>query len=180
MRMKHLAGAVGAAGVLALWGTPVCVADPAGAAAADPGAGPVAEGAAPQVSSGTAVAATAPAAADADAGVPHLSSPENLPPGTSVTPTQQSGTGVTYLRELWHAYQTQEVSRSDLLLLLSQRPMSAGAPPPISSLAPQAPVPEAGPPPAPADEPAPAPAAPAPPAADPAPEAPAGDPAPAG
>ncbi len=57
------------------------------------------------------------------AGVPHLASPENLPPGTTETPTQQTRLG--YLRDLWHAMQTQEVSGGDALLLLAQRPMSA-------------------------------------------------------
>ena len=76
-------------------------------------------------------APVAPAAGDpaalplaAPAETPHLASPENLPPGTSATPTQQSRLG--YFRDLWHAMRTQEVSGSDALLLLTQRPMSAG------------------------------------------------------
>jgi hypothetical protein len=63
-------------------------------------------------------------------GVPHLSSPENLPPGTTDTPPDNSGRGVSYLRDLWHAVQTQEVSGKDALLLLTQRPMNADAVPP--------------------------------------------------
>ena len=59
---------------------------------------------------------------------PHLVSPENLPPDTSMVP-QQSTKG-SYLRDLWHAVQTQEVSGKDALLLLTQRPMSANATPP--------------------------------------------------
>ena len=58
--------------------------------------------------------------------VPHLSSPDNLPPGTSETPTE-SGHRLSYLRDLWHAVQTQEVSGGDALLLLTQRPMDADA-----------------------------------------------------
>ena len=64
-------------------------------------------------------------------GVQHLSSPENLPPGTTDTPDPQQGRG-SYLRDLWHAYQTQEISGRDALLLLSQRPISQGATPPAS------------------------------------------------
>jgi hypothetical protein len=61
---------------------------------------------------------------------PHLPSPENLPPGTSDAPVTQEGTGLTYLRELWHAVQTQEVSGKDALLLLTQRPLNPNATPP--------------------------------------------------
>jgi hypothetical protein len=63
--------------------------------------------------------------------VPHLSSPENLPPGTSDTPVDQGQPrSLGYLRDLWHAVQTQEVSGKDALLLLTQRPMSPNAAPP--------------------------------------------------
>ncbi|MCV7192828.1 hypothetical protein [Mycolicibacterium brumae] len=116
MAIKHLAGAVGALGSIALLFAAPALADPE-----------------PPVDPGTVNAAAAP-----EEGVPHLSSPDNLPPGTSNTPAQQSSAGGTYLRELWHAYKTQEVTGSELLLLLSQRPMSNGAPPPISSMAPPA------------------------------------------
>ena len=59
-------------------------------------------------------------------GMPHLSSPENLPPGTTDTPPDggQPRT-LGYLRDMWHAVQTQEVSGRDALLLLTQRPMNA-------------------------------------------------------
>jgi hypothetical protein len=64
-------------------------------------------------------------------GMPHLSSPENLPPGTSDTPVDANQPrGLTYLQDLWHAVQTQEVSGKDALLLLTQRPMNADAVPP--------------------------------------------------
>ena len=93
-------------------------------------------------------AASTPAAAPAaDAGVPHLSSPQNLPPGTTNVPDPQQGRGLSYLRELWHAYHTQEVSGADALLLLTQRPMDPGAaPPPGLPAGPQAPLPPADPP----------------------------------
>jgi hypothetical protein len=64
-------------------------------------------------------------------GVPHLPSPENLPPGTTETPVDQGQPrSLGYLRDLWHAVQTQEVSGKDALLLLTQRPMNANAAPP--------------------------------------------------
>ncbi len=88
-------------------------------------------------------AAPAPAAAE----VPHLASPENLPPGTVDDPLAPSQPRLTYLRELWHAMQTQEVSGSDALLLLTQRGLDANAaPPPGMPAGPQAPLPPAPPP----------------------------------
>lgn len=143
---------------------------PPPAAPADPAAAPVAPLA----------ASDQPAPAD---GVPHLSSPENLPPGTTDLPTQQ-GTRLSYWRDLWHAYQTQEVSGSDALLLLTQRPMDADSMPPagmpagpqsvpsmtltgpVPGTGPAAPAPGAPVPPAPGGAEAPAPAAPAGPAAE--------------
>jgi hypothetical protein len=81
-------------------------------------------------------------------GVPHLPSPENLPPGTVDDPVAPSQPRLTYLRELWHAVQTQEVSGSDALLLLTQRPLDANAaPPPGVPAGPQPPLPPAPPPP---------------------------------
>ncbi|WP_142386866.1 hypothetical protein [Mycobacterium hubeiense] len=88
-------------------------------------------------------------------GVPHLPSPENLPPGTSDTPTEPAESrGLSYLRDLWHAYQTQEISGADALLLLTQRPLDPNAaPPPGVPAGPQPPAqpaqPAPPPPPAP-------------------------------
>jgi resuscitation-promoting factor RpfA len=88
-------------------------------------------------------------------GMPHLSSPENLPPGTTDTPPDGTQRPLGYLRDIWHAYQTQEVSGSDALLLLTQRPMNANAaPPPGMPANPTPPVPTDSAPPA-APEPAP-------------------------
>jgi hypothetical protein len=104
-----------------------------------------------------------PAVVAAPAPVPHLSSPENLPPGTTETPTPQTKT--SYLRDLWHAMRTQEVSGSDALLLLTQRPMSNAPTAAMSPMAPMAPAPAPAPLPAPGDPvpaPAPAPVLPAP------------------
>ncbi len=49
----------------------------------------------------------------APAEVPHLTSPENLPPGTTMDEAQlpAQSANVTYLKELWHAIQTQDISR---------------------------------------------------------------------
>jgi hypothetical protein len=80
-------------------------------------------------------------------GMPHLSSPENLPPGTTDTPVEggQPRT-LGYLRDLWHAVQTQDVSGKDALLLLTQRPLDANAaPPPGMSSNPAPPMPQAPP-----------------------------------
>lgn len=102
-------------------------------------------------------------------GIPHLTSPQNLPPGTSADPEAdgpQDGPNVTYLKELWHAVQTQQVSRGDALLALTQRPLNTPVTnDPSMGVAPgdpNAPLPGPG-------APAPAPAAPAPDAPVPAP-----------
>ncbi len=95
--------------------------------------------------------------------VPHLLTPDNLPPGTTVDPTQlpQQGRNLTYLKELWHAIQTQDVSLNDAILGLAQRPLNPNAAPP-AGLAPgpqpAAPAPAPLPPPAPAPVPLPPPA----------------------
>jgi hypothetical protein len=83
----------------------------------------------PEQSISTRAAADDPALpAPPPAEVPHLLSPENLPPGTSdvpVDPPQSRGT--SYLRDLWYAVQTQDISGRDALLLLTQRPLDANA-----------------------------------------------------
>ena len=93
--------------------------------------------------------------------IPHLSSPENLPPGTSDVPLDPpESRGTSYLRDLWHAVQTQDISGKDALLLLTQRPLDANAMPTNGLPAgPQAPLPDAPPPDAPAPD-APTPVAP--------------------
>jgi hypothetical protein len=62
--------------------------------------------------------------------IPHLASPENLPTGTTMDeaalPAQSAN--VTYLKELWHAIQTQDITGKDALLALTQRPMSTPEP----------------------------------------------------
>jgi hypothetical protein len=104
-------------------------------------------------------------------GVPHLASPDALPPGSTMDPTTQGNEdpNVSYLKDLWHAVQNQEISGKEALLMgLAQRGMNtpypqqaAGPNVPISGaeLAPAAPPPgDAPPPPPPADAPPPAPA----------------------
>ncbi len=100
--------------------------------------------------------------------VPHLVSPENLPPGTAIAPQGlNEGANVTYLKEIWHAIRTQEISGSDALLALTQRPMTTpdnrGGPQPLAPVVPAdplaaAPVPGPGVPPGPVPAPAPLPA----------------------
>jgi resuscitation-promoting factor RpfA len=60
-------------------------------------------------------------------GMPHLASPDNLPPGYTADPSQVEGSSspnVTYLKEIWHAIQTQDISGKDALLALTQRPLT--------------------------------------------------------
>lgn len=81
--------------------------------------------------------------------VPHLSSPENLPPGTTDAPVgPPQGSRLSHLRELWDALQTQDVSKKDaLILILAQRPLDPNAlPPPGVSPGPQPPPTEPPPP----------------------------------
>jgi hypothetical protein len=137
------AGALGAIAALTL-STPTALADPvplipepapAPADPAIPTPGPP-PGPAPD---GTVHAAAGALPTPPD-GMQHLSSPENLPLGTTDTPAPQSGG--SYLRDLWHAYQTQEISGRDALLLLSQRPMDPAAASPAGM--PANPTPPAG------------------------------------
>ena len=106
---------------------------PAPLAAAAPAPAPVTPAPAPApgpAPDGTVQAAAADPVTPPD-GMPHLSSPENLPPGTTDTPPDAGQPRTLgYLRDLWHAVQTQDVSGRDALLLLTQRPMNANAAPP--------------------------------------------------
>ena len=62
--------------------------------------------------------------------VPHLVSPENLPPGATMDPgaVPSQSANVGYLKELWHAIQTQDITGKDALLALTQRPLSTPDP----------------------------------------------------
>jgi hypothetical protein len=105
-----------------------------------------------------AVAGALPAPPD---GVPHLPSPDALPPGytTDASQVPQEGPNVGYLRELWHAVQTQDISGKEALLGLAQRSMTT--PYPEQAPGPNVPV-VPGDPAAPAPAPAPEDAPPAP------------------
>ncbi len=61
--------------------------------------------------------------------IPHLTSPENLPSGTTMDETAlpARGPNVTYLKDLWHAIQTQDVTGKGALLALTQRPLTTPA-----------------------------------------------------
>jgi hypothetical protein len=103
---------------------PQAPADPAVPPTLPPAPAPVPADPAAAPAPGTNVVAASPTTQLPD-GVPHLTSPENLPPGTSDQPEgPQEGPNVTYLKELWHAVQTQQVSRGDALLALTQRPLN--------------------------------------------------------
>ncbi|WNG90822.1 hypothetical protein [Mycobacterium sp. ITM-2016-00318] len=104
--------------------------DPALPAPALPGP-PLQPGPEQEQSISTQAAADDPALpAPPPAEVPHLLSPENLPPGTSDVPVEPpQSRGASYLRDLWHAVQTQDISGRDALLLLTQRPLDANAMP---------------------------------------------------
>jgi hypothetical protein len=58
--------------------------------------------------------------------VPHLASPENLNPGTTTdrAAVTDDSPNVSYLKEIWHAIQTQDVTGKDALLALTQRPLT--------------------------------------------------------
>lgn len=78
-----------------------------------------------EVAPASEVASPAAMAATADA-VSHLPSPDNLPPGTTQTAPERRTLG--YLRDIWNTVRTEDVTMSDMLLLIAQRPMNAPAP----------------------------------------------------
>jgi hypothetical protein len=70
---------------------------------------------------------SSPAAIEAaPVGMPHLPSPENLPPGTTQTAPERRTLG--YLRDIWNSVRTEDVTMSDMLFLIAQRPMTAAPP----------------------------------------------------
>ena len=90
----------------------VLTAAAAAADPADPGAQVVSDSASP-----TAVASPT-------GGVPHLPSPDHLPPGTTQAAPEQRSLG--YLRDLVQAVRAQDVTMSDAaMLLLTHRPSDA-------------------------------------------------------
>ncbi|WP_395311554.1 hypothetical protein V4U86_12720 [Mycobacterium sp. AMU20-3851] len=113
---------------------------------------------------GETVAAPAGTVAAPAEGVPHLPSPDALPPGATMDPSVMAGAespNVSYLRDLWHAVQNQELSGKEALLLgISQRSLNTPIPP--QAPGPHVPVSPAVP--APVPPPAPVPVVPVPPA----------------
>ena len=121
----------------------------------------------------------APASVTPADGVSHLPSPENLPPGTTQAAPEHPKLG--YLRDIWQSIRGNDISASDALLIIAQRPVdenrladsvpsnqggpaataAADAPPLATAPAPAVPPEPVGPAPvaspAPASEPAPAP-----------------------
>ncbi len=72
-------------------------------------------------------APSSPAAVEAaPAAMPHLPSPDNLPPGTTQTAPERRTLG--YLRDIWNSVRTEDVTMSDMLFLIAQRPMTAAPP----------------------------------------------------
>lgn len=65
--------------------------------------------------------------ASGEAPIQHLPSPHSPPPGTSELPVGASNANVSYLKELWHAVQNQEIDRNDLLLALASRSLNTQA-----------------------------------------------------
>jgi hypothetical protein len=115
-----MSGALGIVAALTL--SPPAFADPAVAPGPAPAPAPAP---APDVQAAGTDGVTPPN------GMPHLSSPENLPPDTTTTPPDDNQPrGLGYLRDLWHDVQTQNVSGRDALLLLTQRPLDPNAVPP--------------------------------------------------
>lgn len=137
-------------------------------AAADPAVEPVVP--APVAAPVTPAAAPAPAPGDPAAvaqsatppdGMSHLPSPDSLPPGTTQAAPEHPT--LDYLKDVWNALRTKEVSASDALLLLAQRPVDDSK---VAESVPQSQSGPAAPAPAPvAVAPAPVPAAGAPAAA---------------
>ena len=124
--------------------------------------------------------------------VPHLASPEDLRPGTTMDPsaaTPLENPNISFLKDLWQAVQNKELSGKEAAIIaFSQRGMNTPYPEqapgpnvPIRPPAPAAdlpPAPAAVQPPAPAAPPPPPPAAPPPPPPVPPPPAPPPAPAP--
>lgn len=118
---------------------PVVALSVAAAAVAEPAtpAVPPAPGPAPAPPAQTAQAPQASAAepgvpaSGPTVGTPHLASPEALPPGSTMDPTGQ-GTetpNLSYLKDLWHAVQNQEISGKEALILgIAQRGMNTPVP----------------------------------------------------
>jgi hypothetical protein len=64
-------------------------------------------------------------------GMPHLASPDALPPGSTMDPTAAGtdGPNTSYLKDLWQAVQNHDISGKEALIMgLSQRGMNTPYP----------------------------------------------------
>ncbi len=64
-------------------------------------------------------------------GVPHLASPDSLPPGATMDPDANGADSpnVSYLKDLWQAVQSHDISGKEALIMgLSQRGMNTPYP----------------------------------------------------
>lgn len=139
----------------------VATASPAGADPADPVVPPAPDTTlpAPPPSAPAVQAAATDAPPLPPNGVPHLASPDALPPGSTMEPQDNDSPNVSYLKDLWQAVQNHEISGKEALVMgLAQRGMNTPYPDqapgpnvPITPGAPEGPTPPpdpaAGPPP---------------------------------
>jgi hypothetical protein len=131
MTSRRAPAVLGALGIsLAILTAPVATADPVDSGEPAPLA--VAEVTPAPVAAPT-VVPVALSTAPAD-GVPHLPSPDNLPPGT--TQATPESPNMSYLRYLWQAVHTPGVTMSDALLLIAQRPLDSKSAPQSATPAP--------------------------------------------
>ena len=73
-------------------------------------------------------------------GTPHLASPTNLPPGSTMdAPETGDSANMSYLKQLWHAVQNNDISGRDALLAVAST--RTGAPGGSISAPPNAPAP---------------------------------------
>ena len=105
---------------------PLAVVEPV--PAGDPLAVPPAEAVPPTAPAAGAVtpvpADSALLAVTPDDGVPHLPAPDALPPGTTQEQTRNSSTR-GYLKDVWEAVRSGDVTSGEALLLIAQRPMDS-------------------------------------------------------
>lgn len=122
---------------------------PAPAPVPAPAAGPLNGVAIPQPAmdlANQAISGELPVAAE---GVPHLISPENLAPGTTLDPNvmPDESANVSYLRQIWNAVQQQQITGKDALIAITtQRSLTGNAPvgqPVVPVAPPNAPAPAA-------------------------------------
>ncbi|MUL77709.1 transglycosylase family protein [Mycolicibacterium sp. CBMA 226] len=117
---------------------------------------PVVDAPAPAPAAAAPVAAPAPAALQTPPnGTPHLASPTNLPPGSTMeAPDNGDSANMSYLKQLWHAVQNNDISGRDALLAVASTrtggPEAAIPAPPNAPAPGPAPIVDAAPAPAPA------------------------------